>query len=267
MAQPNDIGNRKRVAVKVISDIHGAYDALAGQLEQDDTAVLLGDYLDLVDFRTLGGILSQVYTREEIWAALSALSGGSKELARKSIQEISMGSEDKRERVRELMADGYRRFYSSLPCRAFVIYGNTDSPQMLREYASGDVEILESGVVEIDGSRFGFVSGAPFGPWTVGLPGEMEPARYDALVGSLGPVDVLCTHCPPAIPELTWDVKANRDEKGSGSLLEYIDLCEPSFHYFGHVHNPRMSEVVRGRTRVMNAGFFKESGTALVFEH
>jgi len=197
--------------------------------------------------------------------ALAALASGSGDLAKRSIREISGGSDEKHLRVRELMRDAYGEFFASLPCRSYVLYGNTDSPQMMRELARGNVELVEAEVVEIEGRRFGFVSGNPNGPWNVGLPGEMEPEAYRGLVESIGPVDVLCTHCPPAIPELTWDRLANRDEVGSIALVEYLDRFEPARHYFGHVHNPRVSSVVRGGTRVMNAGFFKERRTVVTF--
>lgn len=252
------------MAVKVISDVHGAYEALAAQLGPDDTGVLLGDYLNLIDFRTFEGILSQVYTREQIIFALMEFAKGRKELARRSIRDIAGGTSVQSQRVRELIVQGYDDFFSSLPCRCFVLYGNTDDPALLKQLSTGDVEIVDEAVVTIGEERFGLVSGTPHGPWTVGLPGEMDPEEYAKMVGSLGPVDVLCTHCPPAIPELTWDRLANRDEVGSADLLDYLDEYQPRLHYFGHVHNPAASEAYRGRTRVINAGFFKEHHTALV---
>ena len=251
------------MAVKIVSDIHGEYRALASQLRTDDTAVLLGDYLNLIDFRTLDGILSEVYTKEQIIIALSEFAKGRKELARRSIREIAGGGSEQSRRVRELIVTGYQDFFSSLPCKCYLLFGNTDDPSLLKELSAGDVEVFDSGVVTIGQERFGFVSGTPHGPWTVGLPGEMDPEDYGKLVDSLGPVDVLCTHCPPAIPELTWDRLANRDEMGSAALLDYLDEFQPAHHYFGHVHNPVASEVYRGRTKVVNAGFFKQHRTAL----
>jgi Icc-related predicted phosphoesterase len=254
------------VAVKIVSDIHGEYRALANQLRPDDTAVMLGDYLNLIDFRTLEGILSEVYTREQVFMALIEFAKGRKEIARRSIREIAGGTSEQSRRVRELVAQGYQEFFASLPCRCYVLFGNTDDPALMRKLAEGDVEIVDSGVVTIEGERFGLVSGTPHGPWTVGLPGEMDPADYSKLVDSLGPCDVLCTHCPPAIPELTWDRLANRDEMGSTALLDYLDEYQPRKHYFGHVHNPVTREAYRGRTMVINAGFFKEHQTVLVHE-
>ncbi len=246
------------MAIKIISDIHGEYEAMRQQLTPEDLVVMLGDYLNLIDFRTLGGILAQVYSREEIIAALSALAGGKREVAGRAIRQIASSDDNKPRKVRDLMRESYREFFSSIPCRAYLIYGNTDSPEMMRELAPSNVEIVEAGVFDFQGLRFGLISGAPFGPWTVGLPGEIEPEKYRNLVDSIGPVNILCTHCPPAIPDLTFDTVAKRDEVGSVSLLEYAEKYKPSYHYFGHVHNPRASFVEKGATKFINAGFFKE---------
>lgn len=252
------------MAVKLISDVHGEYEAMAEALCPDDTAVMLGDYLNLIDFRTLDGILAQVYTTEEITAALELLARGEKDVVRKQIRQIVDGKPGGNRKVRKLIVESYDRFFESIPCRCFMLYGNTDDPQLMGSYCNDGVELIEAGVRRIDGQRFGFVSGSPRGPWTVGLPGEMEAQRYDRLVESLGPVDVLCTHYPPALPQLTWDLVAGRDEVGSTSLLAYIDRNEPSYHYFGHVHNPRENSLVRGSTRLLNVGYFKRKHEALV---
>ncbi len=252
------------MAIKIISDIHGEYEAMRQQLHAEDIAVMLGDYLNLIDFRTLGGILAQVYSREEILGALSALARGNKELAGRAIRQITSSDDNKPKKVRDLIRKSYIQFFSSIPCKAYVIYGNTDSPDVMRELAPPHVEIVEVGVFDIEGIRFGLISGSPFGPWTVGLPGEIEPDRYREMVESIEAVDVLCTHYPPAIPELTFDMVANRDEVGSEPLLRYAETQKPSHHYFGHVHNPRASSVRRGATNFINAGFFKEHRKVII---
>lgn len=252
------------MALKIISDIHGEYTALSSELGPEDTGVLLGDYLNLVDFRTLDGILSQVYSREQVIKALLELKKGGKGPARKPIQDIVGADPEKYRQVLELMRESYTEFFASLPCFCYLIYGNTDSPQMMRELAGGNVEIIEAGVVELEGLRFGLVSGSPGGPWSVGLPGEVTTEEYQQKVESIGPVDVLCSHFPPAIPDLTWDLLANRDEAGSEALLTYLDENRPTHHYFGHVHNPRESSMCYGPTRLVNAGFFKQHKSAIV---
>jgi Icc-related predicted phosphoesterase len=252
------------LAVKIIADIHGEYEALAKQLNADDTAILLGDYVNLIDFRTLEGILSEVYSREEILQVLTILARGKGDSARTQIREAAPGSPEKYDRLNELIIDSYRRLFSSIPCSCYMIYGNTDDPKIMHELAGDGIEIIEAGVVELDGQRFGFVSGSPRGPWTIGLPGEMATEEYENLISGLGPVDVLCTHYPPAVEGVTWDTLANRDEAGSDALLAYIQEHSPAHHYFGHVHHPRVVEAVLGSTRLANAGFFREHKTALI---
>ncbi|MHB8895743.1 MAG: metallophosphoesterase family protein [Candidatus Geothermincolia bacterium] len=252
------------MAVKIISDIHGAYGLLRGQLEPEDIAVLLGDYLNLIDFRTLEGILAQVYSRDEVERALALMASKDKDEARRQIREVIGGTPEKGERMRELVMESYREFFESIPCKCFMLYGNTDSPEALCALSRGRIELVESGIVNVAGQRFGMVSGAPHGPWNVGLPGEMPTDRYDSLVASLGPADVLCTHYPPAISDLTWDTLAKRDEVGSPSTLAYIEEYAPAYHYFGHVHNPRASSVEHGCTSVVNVGHFRELGLAIV---
>jgi len=252
------------LVVKIISDIHGEYDALSSCLRQSDVAVLLGDYLNLIDFRSLNGILAEVYSREQIAQALGEIARGRKEYARSSIRDITGADPSKQSRVRELILESYERFFACLKCKCLLIYGNTDNPDLMREVSCGKAEVIECGVETLDGQKFGFISGAPCGPWSVGLPGEMASVEYAKLVSSLGPVDVLCTHYPPAISELTWDTEARRDEEGSLELLRYIEEYSPERHYFGHVHNPASSSAVHGKTTCINAGFFKERRTVLI---
>jgi len=252
------------VTVKIISDIHGAYGAMRGQLQSDDIAVLLGDYLNLIDFRTLDGILAEVYSRDEVKDALSLMATGDKEPGRQQIRMAIGGTTEKSERVRELIFENYKEFFASIPCKCFMLYGNTDGPDVMKGMVPGNVELVEAGIVTVEGERFGMVSGAPQGPWNVGLPGEMSTERYDSLVASLGPADVLCTHYPPSVPDLTWDMLANRDEVGSKATLAYDEDHAPTHHYFGHVHNPKAFRIQHGNTTLLNVGFFKEHGKVVI---
>ena len=83
------------MAIKILSDIHGEYGAMKAQLRPDDVAVLLGDYLNLIDFRTLDGILSEVYSREEIRKVLSLMATGDKEQARSKIRDSISGTPER----------------------------------------------------------------------------------------------------------------------------------------------------------------------------
>lgn len=245
------------MTIKIVSDIHGEYGALESQLEPDDTAVMLGDYINLIDFSTLEGILAQVYTREEIVLALTELAKGNKELARRTIREISGGDDERHRMVRELIIASYGELFRSLPCRAYMLYGNIDHPGTMRDMAPENVRVMDGEVAELDGERFGFVSGSPELPWSVGLPGEQELEEFDRKIERLGPVDVLCSHVPPAVDGITFDVVANRDEVGSRKLRWYVEEYQPRICYFGHVHNPRMNRGRLGDTVLVNAGFFR----------
>jgi Icc-related predicted phosphoesterase len=85
-------------------------------------------------------------------------------------------------------------------------------------------------------------------------------------VAALGPVDVLFTHIPPALPELTYDVLARRFEVGSRALLEYVREVQPRYHLFGHVHQPLASRTRIGRTECVNVGHFHGSGRPFVLD-
>ena len=53
------------------------------------------------------------------------------------------------------------------------------------------------------------------------------------------PVDVLCSHVPPAVPELAYDVVTRRAEASSAALLRRGSRRDrPRAALFGHVHQP-----------------------------
>jgi Icc-related predicted phosphoesterase len=75
----------------------------------------------------------------------------------------------------------------------------------------------------------------------------------------LGTVDVLCSHVPPAVPELAYDVVARRPEASSAALLEVVRRDRPRA-LFGHVHQPIAARVRVGRTECVNVGHFGRTG-------
>jgi Icc-related predicted phosphoesterase len=79
-------------------------------------------------------------------------------------------------------------------------------------------------------------------------------------VKGLSDVDVLCTHVPPAVAELTYDVVARRPELGSTALLQAIERERPRWSLFGHVHQPLSRRVRIGHTECVNVGHFQRSG-------
>jgi Icc-related predicted phosphoesterase len=83
-------------------------------------------------------------------------------------------------------------------------------------------------------------------------------------VAAIGPVDVLCAHIPPDLPELLFDTVAERMEVGSTALLDAIRVTQPRYALFGHVHQPLVSRVRIGRTECVNVGHFRATGQPFV---
>jgi Icc-related predicted phosphoesterase len=144
---------------------------------------------------------------------------------------------------------------------AFVTYGNVDNVRLLRDSLPTSAAFIDAGVVEIEGLRVGFAGG---GVPAIGSAGEVSAADMAAKLASLDPVDVLCTHVPPAIPMLSTDVVGGRP-KGSEPVLEYVLEHQPGHLFFGDVHQPRAVTWRVGRTKCRNTGYFRATGRAFAF--
>jgi Icc-related predicted phosphoesterase len=82
---------------------------------------------------------------------------------------------------------------------------------------------------------------------------------FAAGVARLEDVDVVCTHIPPDVPELTYDVVARRPEFGSPSLLDLIMKQRPRWAVFGHVHQPLAPRMRVAHTECANVGHFQRT--------
>jgi Icc-related predicted phosphoesterase len=97
----------------------------------------------------------------------------------------------------------------------------------------------------------------PNAPWFPYLRTEDDMA---AALERMGPVDVLCTHIPPLVADLTYDVVARRPEWGSRAALDKIVRERPRWSVFGHVHQPLARRMRIGYTECINVGHFQRSG-------
>jgi Icc-related predicted phosphoesterase len=284
--------------VHVVSDIHGRADALARAGEGADALVVLGDlllYLDYADpsqgiFADLLGSAAGAefaeLRKEHRFAELRAASG-----------RLLSGIEDLPGAVTAAARGQYTELFAAMPTPAYCTYGNVDMPALWPEFIDEKRRMFDAEVVEIGGWRFGFVGGwprrflpsaqrMPFGSEavgsTVGSPGPSDavpPAggrrssppiiqfgsdfsveAFAAKVAALGPVDVLCSHVPPAVPELRWDTVTRRPEVASEALLEAIHEFQPKYALFGHVHQPLQARLRIGRTECVNVGHFRATG-------
>lgn len=254
------------MAVKVVSDLHSGVEALAREVHPDDTLLLLGDLINIIDYGAMDGILVEVYGAEAVAEVVGLRAERRYDEARAVMRERRVGHEEEiAARFQGLIAEAYRRVAEVLPRRTYLILGNVDSPgiaaQVLAEYAKPGVEIVDGKVVEIEGLRVGFVGGGL--PTPLGVAGEVSEEEYDAKLAALGEVDVVCSHVPPDIPELTYDTVARRRERGSAGLLQYVRDFQPLRVFFGHIHQPLVSSTHVGRTHLMNAGYFRRTQRAI----
>ncbi|MCT2584089.1 metallophosphoesterase family protein [Actinophytocola gossypii] len=252
--------------VHVVSDVHGNAEALAKAGDGADALVVLGDLIDFVDYHDhTGGIMGAVFGPDTV-AEFARLRrrGRPGELAEYT-RTLWTGLADPAAVVEEAVRDQYRRLFDALPAPAYATPGNVDVPALWPEFAGEGVRVLDGEVVELGGLRFGFVGGGQLAP---GVPRRRAgvfraymrtPEEFAAGVDRLTDVDVLCSHIPPDVPELTYDVVARRTEVGSAALRELITAQKPRWALFGHVHQPLAPRMRVSRTECVNVGHFQRT--------
>ncbi|HWE88650.1 MAG TPA: metallophosphoesterase [Pseudonocardiaceae bacterium] len=256
--------------VHVVSDVHGNADALARAGDGADALVVLGDLLDFVDYHDhSGGILGAVFGAEKVAAFAQLRRGDQPREFIAYARSLWAGLDDAAAVVEEAVREQYAKLFAALTAPTYATPGNVDVPALWPEYAGENVRMLDGDTVDIGGLRFGFVGGSLLpagavprrtGVWVPYLRPEPD---YAATVRGLGPVDVLCSHIPPAVPELAYDVVARRAEPSSAALVESIRRYQPRWSLFGHVHQPLAPRVRLGRTECVNVGHFKRTGVPL----
>ncbi len=251
------------MAVYVVSDLHGASEALRKVIPDDAILLLLGDLLNVIDYIEMSGILVDVFGDQAVRQVNELRLQGDLQEARRLMQERSRGREDEiRAEFSRLGYQQYEAVFSALGVPTYLILGNVDVPKMAAGFVTAHRSVIDADAqtFDIEGERFGFVGGAL--PTPLQVAGEITEEEMLDKISALETVDVLCTHIPPAVPELCFDTLAGRMEKGSEDLLEYIQDVQPRLHYFGHVHQPLVSSMSIGRTRCVNVGYFRATKRA-----
>lgn len=249
--------------IYVVSDLHGAPDDLRKAVPEGSTLVLLGDLVNFLDYISMTGILTEVFSREAVEEVVRLRTAGQIEEARRVMHERSVGREDEiRTEISTRVVQQYEEIFAVLPDPTYLILGNVDNPSLAHRFAAERPGVHEPDgqVVVLDGERFGFVGGAL--PTPLHVAGEITEEEMRAKVEALGEVDVLCSHIPPAIPELCYDTLAGKSERGSEDLLRYIEDTQPRRAYFGHIHQPLTSVLRVGRTLCINVGYFRSTKRA-----
>jgi Icc-related predicted phosphoesterase len=252
--------------VHVVSDVHGRADALADAGRGADALICLGDLLLFLDYADYGqGIFADLFGADATRIYVELRTAGRFDEARELSARLLAEQGESPARLFEMaMARQYSELFGALPEPAYLTYGNVDVPRMWQTYAKPGHHVLDGGTVDLDGWRFGFVGGGLKSAYRT--PNEMTEEEFRAKLEAVGEVDVLCTHIPPAVPELLYDTVARRLEKGSIALLETIRATRPRYSIFGHVHQPLARRTRIGVTECLNVGHFRATGSPFVLQ-
>jgi len=247
--------------VHIVSDVHGAADALAVAGDGADMLICLGDMLLFLDYADhTQGIFAELYGAENAREYIALRVGRRFDEARQLTAGIAArltaehGS-DLRTLTDEAIRRQYAAMFGALPEPAYLTYGNVDVPWLWDGYRKPGHQVIDGGRAVVGGVSFGFAGAGLISPYRT--PNEIPPPEFAAKLDAVGPVDVICTHIPPAVPELLYDTVARRLETGSTALLEMIRRTQPRYAFFGHVHNPLARRIRVGRTECVNVGHFR----------
>jgi Icc-related predicted phosphoesterase len=252
------------VRVHVVSDVHGEADALARAGDGADALVCLGDLLQFVDYHDhSAGIMGELFGAAAVTEYVTLRTEKKYDEAREFTRSLWSDADGDRETLMlAAVRKQYQALFDALPTPTYMTYGNVDVPALWPEFARDGVHVLHGSTVTLDGWTFGFVGGGLRSPMRT--PYELTEEEYADKLAAVGEVDVLCTHIPPALPELTYDVVARRFERGSDALLAAVRATRPRYVLFGHVHQPLQARVRIGRTECVNVGHFRRWGTPYV---
>ncbi len=247
----------------LIADVHGATTKLRRLVSTlGEPLLVLGDFINFIDYRTCDGILADVAGHDFVRRLIELRMEGRFDEARALWRSSNDGREEELwARFAELADAAYADITSALVgAGAHVTYGNIDRVDLLTKHLPPGNEFVDHGRFEIEGWTVGIMGGGVKSGLNV--PGEVADAEMEARLEGLGAVDILCTHVAPAVPQLQRDVVGGMS-KGSPAVLRYLERYQPSYHYFGDIHQPQATQWRVGETRCRNAGYFRATGRGL----
>ncbi|MFD8966325.1 metallophosphoesterase [Streptomyces sp. NPDC059568] len=252
--------------VNVISDVHGNTQGLRTAGDGADALICLGDLVLFLDYADHSrGIFPDLFGVEYADRIVALRTARRFDEARDLGRELwSRLDIDPAAAIEGAVRRQYAEMFAALPSPTYATYGNVDIPTLWPEYARPGTTVLDGERVELGGRVFGFVGGGLRTPMRT--PYEVSDEEYAAKVEALGEVDVLCSHIPPDVPELTYDTVPRRFERGSRALLEAIRRTKPRYALFGHVHQPLARRMRIGSTECVNVGHFAATGRPWALE-
>jgi Icc-related predicted phosphoesterase len=257
--------------VHVVSDVHGNVEALARAGDGADALLVLGDLIDYVDYgNPAAGILGRVLGPDVSVRFAHLRTNGARSELVAYVRDAWSRIADADAVLEQAVREQYDRLFAAMTVPTYAIPGNVDLARLWPEYERPGLHLPDGHVVTVGGLRIGFVGGVPLppgqtvlssGPWT---PHLLPFEEYAATVRALEPVDVLCSHVPPSVAELAYDVVSRRPEAAAPALLDVVRRDRPRAALFGHVHQPLAHRARVGRTECVNVGHFRRTGVPYV---
>lgn len=262
--------------ISVVTDIHGNVDALARIADKAERLVILGDLLDYVDYHDPArGIMGEMFGVDAVTRFSRLRARGQFGELRRLNGQLWSTLADPVGTLSGIVRERYRAVLDVLPPDTVLTLGNVDVADEWDHVAGQVLPYRDAEAVIIDGVRFGFVAGgvrqSPVSPPDGQSPAPWRPLvrpadAYRAAVAALGPVDVLCSHLPPDISPLRYDVVPGRAEMAGPGLTDYMLVHRPLLALFGHVHQPQASRARLGWTECVNAGHFQRAERPLIID-
>ncbi|WP_282691835.1 metallophosphoesterase [Streptomyces sp. CC208A] len=252
--------------VHVISDVHGNTGALAKAGEGADALICLGDLVLFLDYADHSrGIFPDLFGEANADRIVELRTARRFDEARDFGRSLWAGlAVDRETAIEAAVRRQYAELFAAFPTPTYATYGNVDIPTLWSEYAGPGTTVLDGQRIELGGLVLGFVGGGLRTPMRT--PYEISDEEYAAKVEALGEVDVLCSHIPPEVPDLTYDTVARRFERGSRALLAAIHRTRPRYALFGHIHQPLVRRMRIGATECVNVGHFAATGRPFALE-
>ncbi|GGY52965.1 metallophosphoesterase family protein [Streptomyces omiyaensis] len=252
--------------VHVVSDVHGNSDALARAGDGADALICLGDLVLFLDYADHSrGIFPDLFGVANADRLVELRTARRFDEARDLGRSLWAGlAVDRETAIETAVRRQYAELFAAFPTPTYATYGNVDIPALWPEYAAPGTTVLDGQRIELGGLVLGFVGGGLRTPMRT--PYEISDEEYAAKVEALGEVDVLCSHIPPDVPDLTYDTVARRFERGSRALLDAIRRTRPRYALFGHVHQPLARRMRIGATECVNVGHFAATGRPFALE-
>ncbi len=256
--------------LNIVSDVHGATQAIKSAAEDCDVFICLGDLILFLDYdEPEHGIYADLFGVDYAKTYISLRTANrfdeARELSANAWRGIGVTDQEERWAVlREKVREQYEVMFAAIPAPALLTYGNVDVPALWPAYLRPDHRVLDGEVIEINGQKWGFLGGGLKSPMRT--PYELEPSDYSDKLFAMGPVDILFTHIPPLNPLLNYDTAARRFEIGSAGITNYIEKYSPKYHFFGHVHQPQRSRMRMGATECINVGHFHSRKVPLTID-